>query len=95
MEKILRLREILKNSRRICVFTGAGISVPSGIPDFRSEDGLYSGDCGQDASWTINSMGVLKITGAGFVDQSWAQYNEIINDTNKTSEELLQLETMV
>jgi len=42
MEKILRLREILKNSRRICVFTGAGISVPSGIPDFRSAQGIYS-----------------------------------------------------
>lgn len=42
MGKILRLREILKNSRRICVFTGAGISVPSGIPDFRSAQGIYS-----------------------------------------------------
>lgn len=42
MEKILRLREILKNSRRICIFTGAGISVPSGIPDFRSAQGIYS-----------------------------------------------------
>lgn len=34
-EKILKLHEILKNSRNICVFTGAGISCPSGIPDFR------------------------------------------------------------
>ncbi|MBR4889499.1 MAG: NAD-dependent protein deacylase [Clostridia bacterium] len=42
MEKIQRLREILKNNRRICVFTGAGISVPSGIPDFRSAQGIYS-----------------------------------------------------
>ena len=42
MEKIQKLREIIKNSRRICVFTGAGISVPSGIPDFRSAQGIYS-----------------------------------------------------
>lgn len=40
--KILKLHEILKNSRNICVFTGAGISCPSGIPDFRSADGLYN-----------------------------------------------------
>ena len=33
---------LLGSSRRIAVLTGAGISVPSGIPDFRSRDGLYS-----------------------------------------------------
>ncbi len=36
------LREIIESSRTLCVFTGAGISCPSGIPDFRSADGLYS-----------------------------------------------------
>lgn len=45
-EDILTLREILKNSRNLCVFTGAGISVPSGIPDFRSADGLYNQESG-------------------------------------------------
>lgn len=30
-EDILTLREILKASKNLCVFTGAGISVPSGI----------------------------------------------------------------
>ena len=42
MEHIAKLREILSASRDLCVFTGAGISCPSGIPDFRSADGLYS-----------------------------------------------------
>ncbi len=41
-EKIRKLREILDKSRNICVFTGAGISCPSGIPDFRSANGLYN-----------------------------------------------------
>lgn len=41
-EKILRLKTILQNSRNVCVFTGAGISCPSGIPDFRSANGLYN-----------------------------------------------------
>lgn len=35
------LKEIIGNSKKIVFFTGAGISVPSGIPDFRSASGLY------------------------------------------------------
>jgi NAD-dependent deacetylase len=31
-----RLAQLLRNARRAVVLTGAGISVPSGIPDFRS-----------------------------------------------------------
>lgn len=34
--------ELLKNSKRIMVLTGAGVSVSCGIPDFRSKDGIYS-----------------------------------------------------
>ncbi len=34
--------EILVNSRHTTVFTGAGISVESGIPPFRGPDGLWS-----------------------------------------------------
>ncbi|MCA0296630.1 MAG: NAD-dependent protein deacylase [Actinobacteria bacterium] len=40
------LREILASSRRIVFFGGAGVSTESGIPDFRSGDGLYSRDTG-------------------------------------------------
>lgn len=36
------LKQIIKESHNIVVFTGAGISVPSGIPDFRSANGLYN-----------------------------------------------------
>ena len=39
---IKKLKEMIDSSRKIVVFSGAGISVPSGIPDFRSSDGLYS-----------------------------------------------------
>jgi NAD-dependent protein deacetylases, SIR2 family len=41
-DQIKGLREAISRSRRLCVFTGAGISCPSGIPDFRSAGGLYS-----------------------------------------------------
>ena len=36
------LKQIINESHNIVVFTGAGISVPSGIPDFRSADGIYN-----------------------------------------------------
>ena len=34
--------EIIKKAKRITAFTGAGISVESGIPPFRGENGLWS-----------------------------------------------------
>jgi NAD-dependent deacetylase len=37
-----RLREMLDASRRAVVFTGAGISTESGIPDFRSPGGTWT-----------------------------------------------------
>jgi len=43
MEKIFESSvELIKNSNRITAFTGAGISVESGIPAFRGENGLWS-----------------------------------------------------
>lgn len=41
-EKIEKLKEIIKNSNNIVFFGGAGVSTESGIPDFRSKDGLYN-----------------------------------------------------
>lgn len=35
------LKEIIEKSHKIVFFGGAGVSTESGIPDFRSEDGLY------------------------------------------------------
>ncbi|MBR2822939.1 MAG: NAD-dependent protein deacylase [Clostridia bacterium] len=37
-----RLRGIIDSSKRIVFFGGAGVSTASGIPDFRSEEGLYA-----------------------------------------------------
>ncbi|KAH8551390.1 DHS-like NAD/FAD-binding domain-containing protein [Umbelopsis sp. PMI_123] len=34
--------EIMKNAKNIMVLTGAGVSVSCGIPDFRSETGIYA-----------------------------------------------------
>jgi len=37
-----KLKEALQKSDNIVFFGGAGVSTESGIPDFRSEDGLYN-----------------------------------------------------
>lgn len=50
MNKIKHLYEAINNAYNIVIFTGAGISVASGIPDFRSADGLYNQESGFKAS---------------------------------------------
>ena len=42
MDKIEKLSEMLKQSENVVFFGGAGVSTESGIPDFRSVDGLYN-----------------------------------------------------
>ena len=41
-DKINKLKEIIKNSNNIVFFGGAGVSTESGIPDFRSANGLFN-----------------------------------------------------
>lgn len=40
-EKIQKLQEYVDEAEKIVFFGGAGVSTESGVPDFRSEDGLY------------------------------------------------------
>ncbi len=41
-EKMEALSEIVNTSHKVAFFGGAGVSTESGIPDFRSKDGLYN-----------------------------------------------------
>ena len=41
-EKLEKLKEIINNSKYLVFFGGAGVSTESGVPDFRSVDGLYN-----------------------------------------------------
>lgn len=41
-EEIEKLQKMIDESERIVFFGGAGVSTESGIPDFRSVDGLYN-----------------------------------------------------
>lgn len=40
--KIEKLADIIKNSKHLIFFTGAGVSTESGLKSFRGKDGLYS-----------------------------------------------------
>ena len=41
-DKIEEFKKLIENSNNIVFFGGAGVSTESGIPDFRSKDGLYN-----------------------------------------------------
>lgn len=40
-DAVAKLQELIDGSENIVFFGGAGVSTESGIPDFRSVDGLY------------------------------------------------------
>jgi NAD-dependent deacetylase len=49
-ENIIQAADILRSSSNVVAMTGAGIGRPSGIPDFRSESGLWSKDDPMEAA---------------------------------------------
>ena len=48
--EIEQLKRIIDESSNIVFFGGAGVSTESGIPDFRSANGLYNQDLGREVS---------------------------------------------
>src|SRR5690625_7752243 len=48
--KIKQLKEQLTDSQKIVFVGGAGVSTESGIPDFRSSEGLYMQESGTHVS---------------------------------------------
>lgn len=59
MSSLSEIREIIENAGNIVFFGGAGVSVDSGIPDFRSSDGLYSKDHNSISPETVLSHAFL------------------------------------
>ena len=61
-ERIAKLNKIIADARHIVFFTGAGISTGSGIPDFRSADGLYSapGISGKSPEYMLSNTCLYK-----------------------------------
>ena len=68
IEAVAELKRIIERSRRIVFFGGAGVSTASGIPDFRSEDGLFSKDEGDTSPEVILSATYFVLHTAEFYD---------------------------
>lgn len=49
-----QLNNIINSSKRIVFFGGAGVSTESGIPDFRSKDGLYNQKYKKDPEYMLS-----------------------------------------
>jgi NAD-dependent deacetylase len=91
-ERIKRAAEILRDATRISVFTGAGISTDSGIPDFRSPD---------SGLWTnVDPMAVASIYGFKRDPQAFYDWVRPLTDVtlnaqpNPAHHALVQLEKM-
>lgn len=67
-EKLDRLRELIEQSKRIVFFGGAGVSTASGIPDFRSPQGLFAQDMAGLSPETILSKTFFYLQPEAFFD---------------------------
>lgn len=68
LENIKKLKEAIRTHSNIVVLSGAGISVPSGIPDFRSATGLYSTRVGRYSAEEIISHDFFVCNPSEFYD---------------------------
>ena len=61
-DKIKELKKIIDESNNIVFFGGAGVSTESGIPDFRSANGIYNQDLGRTVSPEEMISSAMKIS---------------------------------
>lgn len=67
-EQIREAAQLIRSAKHLTAFTGAGISVESGIPPFRGEGGI----------WSRYDPGVLDISRyRSYPDETWPVVNEI------------------
>ena len=59
-EKIQKFKQLIEESNNIVFFGGAGVSTESGIPDFRSKDGLLEQEKNRITRY-YNYRGVINI----------------------------------
>lgn len=62
MDKMTQLKEWIESSQNIVFFGGAGVSTESGIPDFRSVDGLYNQEYDQPPETILSHTFFLRHT---------------------------------
>ncbi len=72
-EGVKRLRDMIDKSKRVVFFGGAGVSTESGIPDFRSAHGIYSGSGGKSYEEMLSIRYFLNN-----VDAFWDFYKSVM-----------------
>jgi NAD-dependent deacetylase len=72
-EVITAIAELIVKAKRVIVFTGAGISTESGIPDFRSPGGVWTKYKPEDFTYQkfISSPETRRLTWQRFRDIPW------------------------
>lgn len=84
-EDVSFLHYAFKHSKKMCVVTGAGISVASGIPDFRSANGLFQG---LKSSTSAGSNGKALFDSSVYSDgESTAKFHAMINQLYQMTSE--------
>ena len=72
-ESIRKLAEMVDKAQNIVFFGGAGVSTASGIPDFRSAHGIYSGAQGRSYEEMLSHGYFVRHT-----DAFWAFYKNVM-----------------
>ena len=93
MDKIDELVNMIKESKNIVVFTGAGASTDSGLKDFRSNDGLYKQNNGYSAEYLLSSDCFYRHPD-DFFDYYRANFNCLNIKPNDTHKFIKRLEDM-
>ena len=90
-EKIQKFKNLVEQSQNIVFFGGAGVSTESGIPDFRSKDGLYNQKYKYPPEEILSHTFFMKNT-----DEFYKFYKEKMNslkyEPNITHKKLVELE---
>lgn len=91
MDNIERLKKLVEESNNIVFFGGAGVSTESGIPDFRSKDGLYNQKYKYSPETILSHSFFLNNT-KEFYDFYREKMNSLKYEPNITHRKLAELE---
>ena len=81
MDNISYLKKLITGSNRIVVFTGAGISTESGIPDYRGPNGVWTKNPGSESLSNINEFinSLLRIQFVRIIHNRWFYLFELLS----------------
>lgn len=91
-DKIQKFKQLVEESNNIVFFGGAGVSTESGIPDFRSKDGLYNQQYKYPPEQILSHTFFMRNT-EEFYKFYKAKMNSLKYEPNITHKKLAELES--